>query len=65
MGAWSLQAQWRDGLVGQLDVTATRTCGRVEHFTVFRFPAGWRCTATNVPKAVVRDAMALARGTGL
>jgi len=65
MSAWTLTGIWRDGLVGELDVTATRTCGRVEHFTVFRFPAGWRCNASNVPKSVVADALRWCRQTGL
>lgn len=63
--AWTLSGQWRDGMVGTLEVTATRKCGRVERFTVFRFPAGWRCGATNVPKSVVAAALRWARETGL
>lgn len=61
MSAWTLTGDYVDGLVGTLTVTAIRKCGRVEQFTVFRFPAGWRCNATNVPKAVVRDALRWAR----
>lgn len=66
MTAWTFaQVQWTDGLVGELAVTAVRKCGRVERFTVFRFPAGWRCGATNVPKSVVAQALRMARETGL
>lgn len=65
MGAWTLTGEFRDGVAGELKVTATRKCGRIEHFTVFRFPAGWRCHATNVPKSVVADALRWCRGTGL
>lgn len=66
MSAWQLSGQWRDGLVGELDVTATRKCGRVETFTVFRFPAGWRCSETDVvPKSVLAAALRWARETGL
>jgi hypothetical protein len=65
MSAWQITGQWHDGLVGQLNVTATRKCGRVETFTMFRFPAGWRCSATNVPKHVLSSALRYARETGL
>jgi hypothetical protein len=64
-GAWKLTGQFRDGLVGELEVTATRECGRVEQFSVRRFPAGWRCGATNVPKSVVATALRWARESGL
>jgi hypothetical protein len=66
MSAWQLTGVWRDGLVGTLDVTATRKCGRVEHFTVYRFPAGWRVSVTDrVPKSVLSAALRYARSTRL
>lgn len=65
MSAWKMTGEWENGLVGKLNVTATRKCGRVERFTVYRFPAGWRCGVTNVPKSVVAAALRYAKGTGL
>lgn len=51
MSAWSVRAvAFRDGLVGQLDIIATRK---------------WRCGVTGAPKSVVTEAMQLARVSGL
>ena len=40
---WTIEAvDYRAGIVGELDVKAECTDGRIEMLTVMRWPAGWR-----------------------
>lgn len=63
VGAWTLTpTNWTDGLTGVLEISAVRSCGRVEDVTVYQFPAGWRSgTSAKVPKTVTAAALKLAR----
>jgi hypothetical protein len=63
MSAWDIRIEyWRDGLCGEMGMTATRKCGRTEPLTLYRFPAGWRLGRTTaVPKAVQAEALRVAK----
>jgi hypothetical protein len=64
MSAWTItavSAEW--GMVPNVEIVATRKCGRVERFSVSRWFTGWKILTLdlNIPATVRRDAFALAR----
>jgi hypothetical protein len=60
--AWAYQVTGATyGLVPTVDVRATRKCGRVEDFTAYLFPAGWRLGTSRAPVSVQRAALRTAK----
>lgn len=62
MTAWTIQpTNFTYGLVRELDIAATRKCGKTVNLTAYHFPAGWRMNGAGVPKTVAAAALKMAR----